>query len=460
MKLGVVILAAGMGKRMRSDLPKVLHPLAGRPMLAHVVAAARRIGAARTVVVYGHGGEQVRCALAGEDCAWVEQAQQLGTGHAVLQALPQVADMDRVLVLYGDVPLVDPDTLNRLIAASRDCGLGILTALMDDPTGYGRIIRDAAGRILRSVEQKDGTPEELAVREANTGFLVAERTRLDGWLKGLTNANAQGEYYLTDVIGMAVAEGDVVASVHPVTLEEVSGVNDRVQLAVLERFHQRRLAEDLMRNGATLADPARIDIRGRLTTGRDVSIDVNLICEGEVTLGDGVRIGPNCLIRDSVIGDGTHIFANCVIEEAQVGSGARIGPFARLRPEARLAPDTHIGNFVEIKKANVGAGSKVNHLTYIGDTDIGAGVNVGAGTITCNYDGANKFRTVIGDGAFIGSNASLVAPVTIGAGATIGAGSVINRDAPPGELTVTRARQSTIPGWQRPQKQPKTPAKE
>ncbi|AUB84554.1 bifunctional UDP-N-acetylglucosamine diphosphorylase/glucosamine-1-phosphate N-acetyltransferase GlmU [Candidatus Thiodictyon syntrophicum] len=456
MKLGVVILAAGMGKRMRSDLPKVLHPLAGRPMLAHVVAAATRIGAARTVVVYGHGGAEVRAALADEDCAWVEQAQQLGTGHAVLQAMPLVQDMDRVLVLYGDVPLVDSDTLSRLIEASRDSGLGILTVLMDDPTGYGRIIRDAGGRILRSVEQKDGTPEELAVREANTGFLVADRARLDGWLQGLTNANAQGEYYLTDVIGLAVAQGERVASVHPVTLEEVSGVNDRVQLAALERFHQRRLAEGLMRNGVTLADPARIDIRGRLTTGRDLFIDVNLICEGEVTLGDGVRIGPNCLIRDSIIGDGTHIFANCVIEGAQVGTGARIGPFARLRPEARLAPDTHIGNFVEIKKANVGEGSKVNHLTYIGDTDIGAGVNVGAGTITCNYDGANKFRTLIGDGAFIGSNASLVAPVTIGAGATIGAGSVINRDAPPGELTVTRARQTTIPGWQRPRKQPKT----
>ncbi|WP_295431795.1 bifunctional UDP-N-acetylglucosamine diphosphorylase/glucosamine-1-phosphate N-acetyltransferase GlmU [uncultured Thiodictyon sp.] len=455
MKLGVVILAAGMGKRMRSDLPKVLHPLAGRPMLAHVVAAATRIGAARTVVVYGHGGAEVRAALADEDCAWVEQAQQLGTGHAVLQAMPLVQAMDRVLVLYGDVPLVDADTLNRLIEASRDSGLGILTVLMDDPTGYGRIIRDAGGRILRSVEQKDGTPEELAVREANTGFLVADRARLDGWLQGLTNANAQGEYYLTDVIGLAVAQGERVASVHPVTLEEVSGVNDRVQLAALERFHQRRLAEGLMRNGVTLADPARLDIRGRLTTGRDLFIDVNLICEGDVTLGDGVRIGPNCLIRDSIIGDGTHIFANCVIEGAQVGSGARIGPYARLRPQARLAPDTHIGNFVEIKKANVGEGSKVNHLTYIGDTDIGAGVNVGAGTITCNYDGANKFRTVIGDGAFIGSNASLVAPVTIGVGATIGAGSVINQDAPPGELTVTRARQTTIPGWQRPRKQPK-----
>ncbi len=456
MKLGVIILAAGMGKRMRSDVPKVLHPLAGKPMLAHVLEAATRIGAARTVVVHGHGGERVLAAMADRDCDWVAQAEQLGTGHAVLQAMPKLADMDRVLVLYGDVPLVDPNTLNRLIAASKDSGLGILTALMDDPTGYGRIIRDDAGRILRSVEQKDGTPEELAVREANTGFLVADRARLDGWLKGLTNTNAQGEYYLTDVIGMAVAEGDRVASVHPLTIEEVSGVNDRVQLAALERFQQRRLAEDLMRNGVTLADPARIDIRGRLTTGRDLSIDINLVIEGEVSLGDGVRIGPNCLIRDSRIGAGTEILANCVIEGAEVGPGARIGPFARLRPEARLAADTHVGNFVEIKKANVGPGSKVNHLTYVGDADIGAGVNVGAGTITCNYDGANKFRTLIEDGAFIGSNTALVAPVTIGAGATIGAGSVISRDAPPGELTVARGRQTTIPGWQRPKKPAKT----
>ncbi len=455
MKLGVIILAAGMGKRMHSDLPKVLHPLAGRPLLGHVLDAATALGAAATVVVYGHGGEQVRAALAARACTWVEQAQQLGTGHAVMQAMPAVAAMDRVLVLYGDVPLVDANTLNRLLDAAADTSLGILTAMMDDPTGYGRIIRDAAGRILRSVEQKDGTPDELAVREANTGFLVADRARLDVWLGRLTNANAQGEYYLTDIIGMAVADGVRVASVHPLTIEEVSGVNDRLQLAALERFHQQRLAADLMRNGVTLADPARLDIRGRLTTGRDCFIDINLICEGEVQLGDEVRIGPNCLIRDSHIGAGTEVFANCVIEGAEVGAGARIGPFARLRPEARLASDTHIGNFVEIKKAGIGVGSKVNHLTYVGDAQIGAGVNVGAGTITCNYDGANKFITVIGDGAFIGSNTALVAPVTVGAGATIGAGSVISKDAPPGQLTVTRARQATIPGWQRPQKLPK-----
>jgi len=457
MRLGVVILAAGQGKRMCSALPKVLHPLAGRPLLAHVLDAAERLGSAKTVVVYGHGGEQVPSVLGDRDCAWVEQAERLGTGHAVRHAMPVLQDLDRVLVLYGDVPLVDPETLGGLIEASRDCPLGILTATLGDPTGYGRILRDPGTRhILRIVEHRDASPEERDIREVNTGFLVAERTRLQGWLDRLTNDNAQGEYYLTDVIGLAVAEGEEVASVQAPTVEEISGVNDRVQLAALERHYQGRLAEDLMRAGVTLADPARIDIRGTLKTGRDVTIDVNLVVEGRVSLGDGVRIGPNCLIRDSVIAEGVEILANCVIEGAQVGPGARVGPFARLRPEAHLDANTHIGNFVEIKKSRVGPGSKVNHLTYVGDAEIGRGVNVGAGTITCNYDGANKFKTVIGDGAFIGSNTALVAPVTVGAGATIGAGSVITSDAPPEELTLARGRQVTIPGWQRPRKQPKT----
>ena len=457
MRLGVVILAAGQGKRMRSALPKVLHPLAGRPLLAHVLDAAERLGPAKTVVVYGHGGEQVPSALADQDCAWVEQAERLGTGHAVQHAMPVLQDVDRVLVLYGDVPLVDPETLGGLIAASRNCPLGMLTATLGDPTGYGRILRDLGTRhILRIVEHRDASPEERDIREVNTGFLVAERTRLQGWLQRLTNDNAQGEYYLTDVIGLAVADGEEVASVQAPTVEEISGVNDRVQLAALERHYQGRLAEDLMRAGVTLADPARIDIRGSLRTGRDVTIDVNLVVEGRVSLGDGVRIGPNCLIRDSVIAEGAEILANCVIEGAQVGPGARVGPFARLRPEAHLDADSHIGNFVEIKKSRVGPGSKVNHLTYVGDAEIGRGVNVGAGTITCNYDGANKFKTVIGDRAFIGSNTALVAPVTVGAGATIGAGSVITSDAPPEELTLARGRQVTIPGWQRPRKQPKT----
>ncbi|MGE5154916.1 MAG: bifunctional UDP-N-acetylglucosamine diphosphorylase/glucosamine-1-phosphate N-acetyltransferase GlmU, partial [Bdellovibrio bacteriovorus] len=376
MRLGVVILAAGVGKRMRSALPKVLHPLAGRPLLVHVLDAAARIGSAQTVVVYGHGGEQVLTALADRDCAWVEQPERLGTGHVVQQAMPLVGTMERILVLYGDVPLLDPETLGRLIEASRDCPLGILTAELPDPTGYGRIIRDpATGRILRSVEHRDATPEELGVRECNTGFLVADRARLQGWLGRLTNDNAQGEYYLTDVIAFAVADGDEVASVRAPTIEEVSGVNDRIQLAALERHYQRRQAEDLMRRGVTLADPARIDIRGTLETGQDVTIDVNLVVEGRVTLGQAARIGPNCLIRDSVIGEGAEILANCVIEGAEIGAGARVGPFARLRPEAQLDIDTHIGNFVEIKKSRIGPGSKVNHLTYVGDTEIGSGVN-------------------------------------------------------------------------------------
>ncbi len=456
MQLGVVILAAGLGKRMKSALPKVLHPLAGRPLLGHVLDAAERIGAARTVVVYGHEGERVRSAMSARPCDWVEQPERLGTGHAVAQAMPLMGEMDRVLVLYGDVPLVDSHTLGRLIEASRDTGLGILTVMMDDPTGYGRIIRDPeTGRILRSVEQKDATSEELAVREANTGFLVADRARLEGWLARIDNTNAQGEYYLTDVIALAVADGDAVASVQAEGIEEVSGVNDRLQLAHLERHYQRHLAGELMRGGVTLADPDRIDIRGRLTAGQDCRIDVNLVIEGEVSLGRDVVIGPNCLIRDSEIADGVEILANCVIEGARVGPGSRVGPFARLRPEARLAAETHVGNFVEIKKSTVGVGSKVNHLTYIGDAEIGSGVNVGAGTITCNYDGANKFQTVIGDRAFIGSNTALVAPVTVGAGATIGAGSVISRDAPAEQLTVARGRQVSVPGWQRPKKRPK-----
>jgi len=457
MRLGVVILAAGMGKRMRSTLPKVLHPLAGRPLLAHVLDVAERLGSDKTVVVYGHGGEQVPTALGERDCDWVEQPQRLGTGHAVQQAMPLLQDVDRILVLYGDVPLVDPATLSGFIEASRDCPLGILTAKLGDPGGYGRIVRDPmTRRILRSVEHRDASPEELTVDEVNTGFLVADRARLQGWLEGLTNDNAQGEYYLTDVIASAVADGTEVASAQAPTTEEISGVNDRAQLAALERYYQRRLAEDLMRDGVTLVDPSRIDIRGMLETGQDVTIDINLIVEGRVIVGNNVRIGPNCVIRDSVVGDGVEILANCVIEGAEIGSGARIGPFARLRPDAHLDADTHIGNFVEIKKSRVGLGSKVNHLTYIGDAEIGTGVNVGAGTITCNYDGANKFKTVIGDGAFIGSNTALVAPVTVGAGATIGAGSVITRDTPSEQLTVARARQVSIAGWERPRKKPKT----
>ena len=454
LRLGVVVLAAGQGTRMRSDLPKVLHPLAGRPLLSHVLDAAHALGARRVCVVYGHGGEAVPAAMARYDCDWVEQAERLGTAHAVMQGMPAMAAMDRVLVLYGDVPLIRPETLERLAAEAAAVPLALLTMRLADPSGYGRIVRAHDGRILRIVEHKDACEAELGIDEVNTGILIADRARLDAWLGQVGNANSQGEYYLTDVVAMAVAEGAEIASVQPANEEEVAGVNDRVQLAALERWYQHREAERLMRAGVTLLDPARFDLRGRLQAGRDVTIDVNCVLEGEVRLGDRVRVGPNCWLRDCAVGADTQIFANCVIDGARIGAGALVGPFSRLRPEADLADGTHVGNFVEIKKAQVGQGSKVNHLTYIGDARIGTGVNIGAGTITCNYDGANKHLTVIGDGAFIGSNTALVAPVTVGQGATIGAGSTIGRNAPAGKLTLTRAPQVTVEGWQRPRKKP------
>jgi len=453
MKLGILVLAAGKGKRMRSRLPKVLHSLAGRPLLAHVLDTAQALEAARVGVVYGHGGELVPRRMADYDCIWVEQAEQRGTGHAVMQAMPHMQDMDRILVLYGDVPLMRPTTLRRLMETAAATDLGVLTAVLEDPTGYGRIVRDTVGRVVRIVEQRDATADELRIDEVNTGFLVADRARLDDWLARIGNHNAQGEYYLTDILALAVDSGVAVATSRTETPDEMYGVNDRVQLAALERSLQRRRAEALMRGGVTLADPARLDIRGRLQAGEDVSIDVNVVIEGDVRLAAGVSIGPNCLLRDCTLGPGTQVFANCVIEGAVVGAGARIGPFSRLRPKAELADAVHVGNFVELKKAQVGAGSKVNHLTYVGDARIGRGVNVGAGTITCNYDGAHKHLTVIGDDAFIGSNASLVAPVEIGASATVGAGSVVSRKAPAGKLTVTRAGQTTLEHWQRPRKQ-------
>jgi bifunctional UDP-N-acetylglucosamine pyrophosphorylase/glucosamine-1-phosphate N-acetyltransferase len=455
MKLGVTVLAAGQGTRMRSAIPKVLHPLAGRPMLAHVLDTARSIGAASLCVVYGHGGELVPDTMAAYDCAWALQDQQHGTGHAVMQAMPMMADMDRVLVLYGDVPLIGSETLTRLLHESAHTDLGLLTVVLADPTGYGRVVRDGDGRVLRIVEHKDATDAELAIDEINTGFLVADRAHLSDWLTRVRPDNAQAEYYLTDVIALAVADGVEVAASQPDTPEEVSGINDRVQLARLERHFQRRQAEALMRSGVTLSDPSRVDIRGKLFAEPDVTIDVNAIFEGEVRLASGVSIGPNCWLKDCVIGAGTQVFANCVIEGANVGEHARVGPFARLRPEAALADRVHVGNFVEIKKSRVGTGSKVNHLSYVGDAQIGSGVNLGAGTITCNYDGANKHLTVIRDDAFIGSNTALVAPVEVGAGATIGAGSVINRPAPAGKLTVARTRQVTVEGWERPRKKPR-----
>lgn len=452
MELHVVILAAGQGTRMKSDLPKVLHPLAGRPLLRHVIEAARALEPAAIHVVHGHGGDRVRAALSDAGVNWIEQAEQLGTGHAVAQALPAIPDPARVLVLYGDVPLIGSATLSRLVEAAGDEGLGLLTAELPDPAGYGRILRDGEGAVIGIIEHKDATPEQHAIREINTGFLAVGSVRLRDWIGRLDNRNAQGEYYLTDIIGMAAADHVPVRAVHPGALHEILGVNDRRQLAELERIHQRLQAEALLLAGVSLADPARFDLRGTLDHGRDISIDINCILEGSVILGDRVRIGPGCLLRNVEIADDVEILANCVIEDAVIGAGSRIGPFARIRPETRLDREVHIGNFVEIKKSDIGAGSKVNHLSYIGDTTIGRGVNVGAGTITCNYDGANKHRTVIEDEAFIGSDTQLVAPVTVGRGATLGAGTTLTRDAPPGELTLSRSPQKTIKGWQRPVK--------
>lgn len=449
MSLAVVVLAAGKGTRMKSALPKVLHPIAGRPMVQHVVDAASALEPARTVLVYGHGGPQVRDAVTGDLLQWAEQAEQLGTGHAVAQALPYLAE-DVVLVLYGDVPLIRPQTLSEFVARVSDRTLGLMTLTLDDPTGYGRVVRDATGRIQRVVEQKDATDDEKTIREINTGILACTRRFLEESLPQLSNRNAQGEYYLTDLIAMAVDAGlDVVAS-QPRFPWEVDGVNDRVQLARLERLYQGVRAEALMRGGATLLDPARLDIRGDVTVGRDVLMDVNVVLEGDVHIGDKVRIGPNCLIRDAVIGEGAIIDANSVVDGASVGERCQVGPFARLRPGTELAPEARVGNFVETKKTHLGAGAKVNHLTYLGDTRVGRDVNVGAGTITCNYDGVNKFQTVIEDGAFIGSNSSLVAPASIGENATVGAGSVITTDVPPNALAVGRGRQRNIPNWSRP----------
>jgi bifunctional UDP-N-acetylglucosamine pyrophosphorylase/glucosamine-1-phosphate N-acetyltransferase len=452
MGMEIIILAAGQGTRMHSALPKVLHPLGGAPLLQHVITAARALRADAIHVVYGHGGEQVRATLADAAVDWVEQAEQLGTGHAVAQPLPAIADGQTVLILYGDVPLIGVATLQALAEPASRGDLGLLTAILDNPFGYGRILRDDTGRVTGIVEEKDASDAQRQVREVNTGFLAANAGRLKQWVAQLGTGNAQGEYYLTDVIGLAAAAGVPIHTLQPASLFEVLGVNDRVQLAALERHYQFQRAEALMRAGVTLRDPARIDIRGNLTMGRDCLLDVNLVFEGEVHIGERVSIGPNCVIRDSRIGDDVVIHANCVIEEADIGAASRIGPFARLRPETKLAEQVHVGNFVEVKKSEVARGSKINHLSYVGDSTIGSRVNLGAGTITCNYDGANKHRTVIGDDVFIGSDTQLVAPVTVGDGATIGAGSTITRDVPPNELTLSRSKQETRKGWKRPVK--------
>ena len=451
MNLAVVILAAGKGTRMKSDLPKVLHPIAGRPMVQHVVDAAGALDPDNTVLIYGHGGDAVRQAVTGSRLQWAEQAEQLGTGHAVAQALPHLEE-DVVLVLYGDVPLIQPQTLRDFVARVDDQSLALMTLTLDDPSGYGRVIRDGDGKVRRVVEQKDASDDEKAVREINTGILACTRRFLNDSLPRLSNSNAQGEYYLTDLIAMAVDAGMEVVTEQPGHAWEVDGVNDRVQLARLERVYQRVRAEALMRAGVTLLDPDRLDIRGNLQCGQDVTLDINTVLEGDVVIGDRVTVGPNCLIRNARIGSGTHIEANSVVDGAVVGEDCQVGPFARLRPGTELAARAKVGNFVETKKAYVGEGSKVNHLTYIGDSRIGKGVNVGAGTITCNYDGVNKFQTVMKDGAFIGSNSSLVAPVTIGENATVGAGSVVTKDVPDQGLAVARGQQRNIQNWSRPEK--------
>ncbi|MCO4321247.1 bifunctional UDP-N-acetylglucosamine diphosphorylase/glucosamine-1-phosphate N-acetyltransferase GlmU [Aliidiomarina quisquiliarum] len=450
--LNVVILAAGKGTRMRSNLPKVLHPVAHKPMVAHVIETAQRLGAAKTQLIYGHGGDLLQERLANYAVQWVEQAEQLGTGHAVQQSIPHIDDNDQVLILYGDVPLTRQETLEALLQAKGDSALALLTVTLPDPTGYGRIQRNVENRVTGIVEHKDASAEQHKICEVNTGIMVANGKAIKRWLQALDNNNAQGEYYLTDVVAMAAAEGVDIKTAQPATIAEVEGANNRVQLAALERAFQLRQAEELMLNGATLMDPARIDVRGQVDIGNDVVIDVNVVFEGKVSLGEGVVIEPNCVIRNSTIGNGARIKANSILENAVVGEQAQVGPFARLRPGTELNKGAAVGNFVEVKGSILGEGAKAGHLSYIGDAVVGAGANIGAGTITCNYDGVNKHQTIIGEGAFIGSNSSLVAPVTIGNRATTGAGSVVTASVPDDTLAVGRAKQRNIEGWKRPVK--------
>ena len=452
--MNIVILAAGQGKRMHSNLPKVLHPVAGKALAQHVIDTARQLGPEKIVVVYGHGGEVVKSTLAADDLAWTKQEPQLGTGHAVMQAVPELPSSGQTLVLYGDVPLTKAATLKRLLQAGKD-GLAILTVDLADPTGYGRIVRDVDGNVVRIVEEKDASVDEKAIREVNTGIMAIPSERLAGWLKGLSNNNAQGEYYLTDIVALAVAAGLPVRTAQPDGEWEVLGVNSKVQLAELERIHQRNIADALLVQGVRLADPNRLDVRGELTCGRDVAIDVGCVFEGKVELAEAVEIGPYCVLKNVSIAAGTRLAAFCHLDDAVGGPDNVIGPYARLRPGTRLGPEVHIGNFVEVKNSTLAAQSKANHLAYVGDAVIGQRVNVGAGTITCNYDGANKWKTVIEDDVFIGSDTQLVAPVTVGRGATLGAGTTLTKDAPPDTLTVSRARQVSIPGWKRPQKNKK-----
>jgi len=455
--LHVVILAAGQGKRMKSRLPKVMHRLAGRTLLAHVVAAARELEPAAIHTVYGHGGEQVRAAHEDLGVQWVEQREQRGTGHAVEQAMPAIPDAAAVLVLYADVPLINTSILQETVAAAGGGALALITVEVENPRGYGRIVRDKDGALTRIVEDADASDGERGIKEINTGILAAGAGSLRHWLGRLDEHNAQGERYLTDVIALAAGEGIEVHSVHAAAVEEVLGVNDRSQLASLERYYQRGRAERLMRDGVTIMDPDRLDIRGEVDIGRDATLDINVVLEGNVVIAEGVTIGPNCVIKDAEIGPGSEIHANTIIEHAVIGAGCRIGPYARLRPGTRLADDVHIGNFVEVKNTRVDRGSKANHLTYLGDSEVGKSVNIGAGTITCNYDGAEKHTTVIEDNVFVGSGVELVAPIKVHAGATIGAGATVTKDVPSGVLSVNRGRQTTIDNWTRPTKGKKAP---
>jgi bifunctional UDP-N-acetylglucosamine pyrophosphorylase/glucosamine-1-phosphate N-acetyltransferase len=453
--ISIVILAAGQGKRMKSELPKVLQPLAGRPILKHVIDTARSLEPTAIHVVYGHGGDQVREVLKDEQVSWVLQAERLGTGHAVMQAMPSVPNDHMVLVLYGDVPLITRATLAELLSLAGTQQTALLTMELDDPSGYGRIIRGKRDRVQEIVEQKDASKKELKIRECNTGVMAAPARLLKKWLKGLRNDNSQGEYYLTDVIGMAAKDKVAVNPLVTANVMEVLGVNDKAQLAELESALRRQVTRNLMLAGVTVVDPARLDVRGTVTHGADVLIDVNVVLEGNVKLGDRVRIGPNCVIRDSEIGADTEVFPNCVIDSAVIGSSCNIGPFARTRPSSTLGDEVHIGNFVEVKNSTMGNGSKANHLAYVGDAKVGDRVNIGAGTIIANYDGANKHRTTIENDVHTGSNSVLVAPITVGAGATVAAGSTVAGEVPPGKLTIARARQTTIENWRRPTKQPK-----
>ena len=449
--LSVVILAAGKGTRMYSDLPKVLHPIAGKPMVKHVIDTVKHLNARQINLIYGHGADLLKERLADEPVNWVFQAEQLGTGHAMQQAAPFFADDENIMMLYGDTPLIQQSTLERLIAQKPENGIALLTVKLENPTGYGRIIREN-GSVVAIVEQKDASAEQLKIQEVNTGVMVASGASFKKWLGNLNNNNAQGEYYITDVIAMANEDGFQVQAVQADEFMEVEGVNNRLQLAALERFYQKKQAEKLLLAGVTLIDPSRFDVRGTVEHGKDVSIDVNVILEGNVKLGNNVKIGAGCVLKNVTVGDNVEIKPYSVLEDAVIGEKSAIGPFSRLRPGTQLAEGAHVGNFVEIKNAQVGKGSKVNHLTYVGDAEVGSNVNIGAGVITCNYDGANKFKTIIGDDVFVGSDSQLVAPVEIANGATIGAGSTITKNVAEGELVITRVAQKHIQGWQRPTK--------